>query len=114
MSRIRLFLDEDTRLLLAQALRDAGYDAVHINEIRMKGTPDPKVLRYGAADRRAVFTHNAKHYLALAAEYARSATPHWGIVVTQQAPFGEIRVRLLRFLGERTAEEIRDTSLWLP
>lgn len=55
-----------------------------------------------------------RDYMPLAQEDARSATPHSGIIVSRQAPFAEIRLRLLRFLGSGTAEEIRDVSLWLP
>ena len=114
MARIRLLLDEDTRLLLAPTLRSGGHDVVHVNELGMQETDDSDVLKFAVSEHRAVFTHNAQDYMPLAAEYARSARPHWGILVSAQAPFAELRLRLLRFLGERTAEEIRDVPLWLP
>jgi predicted nuclease of predicted toxin-antitoxin system len=114
VSRIRLLLDADTRLLLASALRDGGHDAVHVNEIGMGSALDPDVLAYAVAERRAVFTHNVDDFMALADAHARAGKPYWGIVVSRQAAFWRIRRRLLRFLGERTAEEIRDTALWLP
>lgn len=114
MPRIRLLLDEDTQLLLAQALRAGGHDVVHVNELGMKGTADPDMFRHAAADRRAVFTHNVKHYMLLVTEYARLGRQHWGLLVSAQAPFGELRGRLLRFLGRHTAEEMRDGTRWLP
>lgn len=114
MARIRLLLDEDTWLLLATALRDGGHDVVHINELGMQATEDPDVLKYAVRERRAVFTHNAQDYMPLAAEYASSGEPHWGIIVSAQGTFPELRIRLLRFLGKRMAEEVRDVPLWLP
>ena len=100
--------------MLAQTLRDGGHDAVHVNEAGQKRAKDPDVLAFAVSQERAVFTHNARHFLPLAATYARSGRRHWGVLVAKQAPFWELRHRLLRWLGERTAEDVRDLPLWLP
>ena len=47
MPRIRHLLDEDTPVLLARALRERGYDAVHALEVGLKTRGDPIVMDKG-------------------------------------------------------------------
>ncbi len=83
-------------------------------DLGLAGGTDLEVLRTAVEQGRAVYTHNARDFMQLATAYARSATPHAGIIVSMQGPFGDLLRRLLRFLSERTAEDLRDTALWLP
>ena len=114
MATPRLLLDEDVRPLLAVALRRSGYDVVHVLDLGLSGSTDIDVLRAAVEQGRAVYTHNTRDFMLLATAYARSAAPHAGIIVSTQGRFGDLLRRLLRFLSERTAEDLRDTAVWLP
>ncbi|MCC6739336.1 MAG: DUF5615 family PIN-like protein [Planctomycetia bacterium] len=85
---VRLLLDEDTRPLLAETLRDRGFDAVHVNQLRLSGAADVDVLREATRQGRAL--------------------------LTPQRPFRELLARTLRFLAVHTAEDVRNAVLWLP
>lgn len=102
------------RPLLAVALQRSGYDAVHVLDLGLLGAPDEEVLVAAADQRRVLYTHNARDFMRLAAEYARSAKPHYGIIVSTQGTFGDLLRRMLRFLSDRTAEDLSDTAFWLP
>lgn len=54
--KIKLLLDEDTQLVLAQALRKRGYDAIHIQESDRKGLSDSQQLQYAIVSERCFFT----------------------------------------------------------
>lgn len=114
MAQIRLLLDEDTRILLAPSLRDAGYDAKHVLEVGMSRADDPDVLAFAASQGRVVFSHNAKGFMLLSEEYTRTRRFHPGILLAGQAKFSELRHRLLRFLRKTTAEELAGLARWLP
>lgn len=83
-------------------------------DLGLAGGTDVDVLRTAVEQGRAVYTHNASDFMQLATAYARSATPHAGIIVSTQGRFSDLLRRLLRFLSERAAEDLRDTALWLP
>ncbi|MEZ6175466.1 MAG: hypothetical protein R3B66_06350 [Candidatus Scalinduaceae bacterium] len=40
MDKPRLYLDEDVRLLLAEVLRQRGYDTIHAVEVKRHGKSD--------------------------------------------------------------------------
>jgi predicted nuclease of predicted toxin-antitoxin system len=46
MAELTLLLDEDVRVLLADILRQRGYDAVHVLEVGRGGKSDPEQLAY--------------------------------------------------------------------
>ncbi len=65
MAQIRLLIDEDVRPLLADTLRRRGYDAVHVLERDRSGRSDPDQLASASTQRRAMLTHNIRHYVLL-------------------------------------------------
>ena len=73
MSRPRLLLDEDVRVVLAEILRERGDDAVHALEVRRGGKSDPDQLLYAVSQGRAILTHNIRDYLILDQAYQRRA-----------------------------------------
>jgi len=62
---IRLFIDEDVWLGLAAALRDRGFDAVHVCEVARGGLEDREQMAFAIQQRRAILTHNKRHYTSL-------------------------------------------------
>ena len=110
---IRLYLDEDVHRGVAAALRVRRFDAIGAHEVGRWGLCDAEQLAYAAADQRALFTFNASDFLRLHREWLGTGWPHWGIIVSEQAPIGEVTRRLLNLLNRVTADEIRDQVYWL-
>jgi predicted nuclease of predicted toxin-antitoxin system len=113
MAHIRLFIDEDVRLLLAETLRRRGYDAVHVLERDRGGRNDPDQLAFAVAQRRAILTHNVGHFVVLDREYHATRRTHCGILVCNQVPFRELLRRTPRCLSRLTAEQVRNRVVWL-
>ncbi len=107
----RLLLDEDVDLSLAAALRRFGYDAVHVNELERRALEDEEQLRFAAAERRVLVTHNRQHFVLLADRWWKQDIHHWGIVYARRAPVSELLRRLLAPLDSMTGEELRDLVL---
>ncbi|MFO7767587.1 MAG: DUF5615 family PIN-like protein [bacterium] len=59
-------IDENIPLVIAQALRDNGIDALHVEEADLKGEEDVLILRVAAIQRRIVVTRDVKDYIRLA------------------------------------------------
>jgi predicted nuclease of predicted toxin-antitoxin system len=111
---IRLYLDEDVHPGVATAVRRRGFDALSTHELGRWGRSDPEQLAYAAAEGRALFTFNAVDFLRLHQAWLEAGRSHWGIIIAEQAPVGEITRRLLRFLNNVTADEMCDQIYWLP
>jgi len=113
MAAIRLLLDEDVRPLLAETLRQRGFDARHVIELKRSGHSDPEQLAFAVKQRRAMLTHNVRDYVLLDREYRTKQQPHHGILVCDQVPFRELLRRTLRCLDRRSDADIRDRVVWL-
>jgi len=113
MPRARLLLDEDTPLLLAQILRARGHDAVHALEVGLKSRDDGAVMEHGITDRRAVMTHNVKHYVPLIAQIGESGRSHHGLLLAPQLEFRDLLARTLHLLAERENDDLTDAVIWL-
>ena len=66
MDSIKLFLDEDVWTGLAAALREAGYDAVSVNQVGRKGLSDEDQMAFAVAEGRVIITHNIQDFAPLA------------------------------------------------
>jgi hypothetical protein len=53
MATVRLLIDEDVRPLLAETLRQRGFDAKHVDELKRSGLSDPEQLAFAVKQRRA-------------------------------------------------------------
>jgi len=113
VSAIRLLLDEDVRPLLAEVLRDRGYDVVTVMAEGLAAEDDTDVLRHAVEQRRTLLTHNIEHFVELASEYAQKGWEHHGIIVAAQAPIGEVLSRVLRLLSQKQAEDMMSALEWL-
>jgi predicted nuclease of predicted toxin-antitoxin system len=62
----RFLIDENLSPHLASHLRDMrGYDAVHVQELALRGAPDTEVFRRALAEGRIVMTNNADDFREL-------------------------------------------------
>jgi hypothetical protein len=81
MAAIRLLIDEDVRPLLAETLRQRGFDAQHVDELQRSGLSDAEQLAFAVQQLRAIITHNIRDYVLLDREYRakrRDAPRHLG------------------------------------
>ena len=96
MAAIRLLIDEDVRPLLAQTLRQRGFDVQHVLELRREGLSDREQLAHAVEHERTLLTHNIRDFVLLDREYQERGDAHAGIVVSAQVPFRELLRRTLR------------------
>jgi hypothetical protein len=65
-------------------------------------------LAYALSQGRAVLTCNISHFASLFDEYWQGGREHYGIVVSEQLPIGEMLRRALNLLNSVTADEMRN------
>lgn len=70
---------------------------------------DRENLKYAIAAQRAFVTFNSDDFARLYDDFWRGGREHFGIIVSEQIPIGEMLHRLLRLLDSMTAEEMRNT-----
>ena len=113
MAAIRLLLDEDVRVLLAEVLRQRGYDAVHVLELDRGGKSDAEQLAHATTEHRAILTHNIRDYAILDKDYRSRRKRHRGIIASDQLPFRDLLRRALRCLSRLDADDVCDRFVWL-
>ena len=113
MAKAKLYVDEDITDALARTLRAAGYDAISVHETALRSRSDEAQLRYAIQQGRAFLTCNVKHFPRIASRYDDEGRSHFGVIVSNQLEFGEMFRRVRYLLDHWTAEELRDTFLWL-
>jgi predicted nuclease of predicted toxin-antitoxin system len=109
----KLLLDEQIWERLAMLLRQQGFDVIHVYEAGLDQTPDPEILRSAVENHRAVVTFNTKHFIPLAHQYAAEGKVHYGIVVSNEIPQGELKRRVTKLLESISAEELMNMVRFL-
>lgn len=107
-----LLLDEDVQPLLADVLRQRGYDVVHVLEIDHGGRSDDDQLAYASLHGRSLLTHNIRDFLVLDQAYRSQGREHCGILLSDQVPFRELLRRTLRCLNHHAGRLLRSIK-WL-
>jgi predicted nuclease of predicted toxin-antitoxin system len=109
MSPVKILIDEDVWTGLAEALRQAGYDAVSVSELGRRGLSDEEQLIFAAAEERAIITHNIQDFAPLAELYFERNLPYAGIIVARQFEKGELLRRVLHLFNALTADDLSNT-----
>lgn len=110
---VKLYLDEHIWYGLATALRERGYDAIHVYDADRSGLDDEAQLAYAAEQGRAILTFNTRDFEPLATEWFFAGKSHAGIIISDQLPVGELLYRVERLLKTLSAEEVRGTVRYL-
>lgn len=105
---IRLYLDEDVNVLVADLLRARGFDAITVRDAGQLRATDAEQLIYAAGQQRTLVTHNRADFEALAQRYFESEQIHYGIILAVRRSPQDIAQRLLAILNHVTAEEMRN------
>jgi predicted nuclease of predicted toxin-antitoxin system len=113
MTKPALYLDEDVRVLLAEVLRNRGYDVTHTLEVGRTGKSDEEQLAYAVRRKMAILTHNVRDFVVLSRQYEREAKTHFGIIVSSQIPFNELLRRTLKFLSTHQGDPLKNHLIWL-
>lgn len=106
-------MDEHIWVSLAKILRDQGFDVYHVTEVGLEQTPDPFILQRAVENHQAVVTFNIKDFIPLSIEYFEDGNEHYGIVVSDQVPQGELQKRVTNLLNSITAEQLKNTVRYL-
>lgn len=110
---IKLLIDEDTHLSLAEALRRRGYDAIHVREVERLGLDDQEQLDFAVRQGRCFVTFNIGDFVVRHGEYLTSGRKHCGIIVAPQRPVGRMLREMLAFLQSHRAEEVMGQLFFL-
>lgn len=109
----RLLLDEHIWEGLAVALRQKGYDVVHLNHTEHRGLDDEPLLALATDQTRALLTNNHRDFVPLARTWFEAGQAHAGIILSIQLPPGELLRQTTRLLQSLTANELINTVRWL-
>jgi len=105
---IALYTDADVHGRLAAQVRRRGFDALSTYEAGNATLDDKDQLEYAASQRRAILTCNARHFEPLFEEWWRGGRKHYGVIVSEQLPIGEMLRRVLHLLNTVTADELEN------
>lgn len=85
MSRIRLYLDEDTiKKALIQALRNADLDVITVADASRLGYCDEEQLIWATEHERVIYSFNVKDFCQLHGNFITQGKSHAGIILAQQ------------------------------
>lgn len=113
MSAPRLLLDENVTPDLGAALRERGFDAVHVEDLDLKHRDDDVVFAVAVREGRTVLTQNVRDFMPIVQAYDERGVHHPGLIVTPQRSLRDMLARVLPLLSARTAEDLVDAVLWL-
>jgi hypothetical protein len=114
--KIRLYFDEDTMDGdLVHALRIRGIDVTSALEQEMVRQLDTDHLEFATSQGRVLYSFNIGDFQQLHSAYLTQGKHHSGIVLCQQQRYslGEQMRRLLNIVGRVSAEEMRDSLIFL-
>ncbi|MDT7602963.1 MAG: hypothetical protein QOF61_960 [Acidobacteriota bacterium] len=100
---------------LVRALRLRGVDVLTAHDAGLIGYPDGEHLAFAAADGRALCSFNVADFMKLHLASLADGRHHAGIILAQQQRYnvGELMRRLLRLVGTKPAEHMRDSVEFL-
>lgn len=105
---IALYTDADVHGKLAALIRQHGFDALSAYEAGNAQLDDEEQLSYAVRQHRAILTCNARHFAPLCEAWWQAQRQHYGILVSEQLPLGELLRRTLRLLNMVSADEMRN------
>ena len=113
MAALRLYLDEDVHLFIAEAVRLRGYEATTTRDQSRLGADDESQLTFAARQKYTLVTYNVHDYLRLHYQWLTTGKHHAGVIIaSQENPRRNIRA-LLNILAEVTDMEMTDQLEYL-
>ena len=116
MSRICLYLDEDTiKSALVKALRNADLDVITVVDAQMLGRSDQEQLNWSSEQKRVIYSFNIGDYCKLHRDYMFAGKTHAGIVLAPQRQYsiGQQLTGLLKLVAANSSEDMIDKLIFL-
>ncbi len=111
---IRLYLDEDVSVFLAQLLRPHGFEVLTTREAQNLGSSDAAQLQFASARQHAILTHNRCDFEQLHEAALRDHRTHAGILIaSRRASDFELARRIMTVLDTFTAGEVANQLLYI-
>lgn len=111
---IKLYLDEDVSVLLAELLRPHGFDVLRARDVQNLGLSDRAQLLFAASQARAILTHNRGDFESLHRTWLAEQQVHAGILIAnRRASDAELARRVLKTLNLFTADEVKNQLLYI-
>lgn len=105
---IRLYLDEDVNVLVADLLNARGFDALTVRDAGQLRASDAEQLLYAVNQQRALVTHNRGDFEALIQTYFDTEQKHCGVILAVRRQPQAIAQRLLVVLNQVVADEMEN------
>jgi hypothetical protein len=102
---VRFLIDEMFSLGVAQQLRAAGHDAVHVREVDLAAAEDRDILRFAGAEERVTVTENAVDFLPLLDDLVAEGAVVPAVVIA-------LKSRLPRSAGALSARLVAKLDAW--
>lgn len=103
---VKLHLDEDVTVVLADVLRARDFDVTITRDVGLSGATDRQQLEHAVNADRCIITHNRKHFQQLAVIYFEQGLPHHGIIIASQLPLPDLLHGVLDIISDTTADEM--------
>jgi len=111
---IRLYLDEDVSVFVAQLIRPHGFDVLTTREAQNLGQADAAQLQFAATHQRTILTHNRCDYELLHETALGEQRSHAGILIAnRRASDFELARRIMIVLDTFTSDELTNQLLYL-
>ncbi|MEL7420760.1 MAG: DUF5615 family PIN-like protein [Cyanobacteria bacterium J06643_13] len=105
---IRLYLDEDVNVLIADLLNARGFDVLTVRDAGRLQASDEEQLAYAISQQRTLVTHNRSDFEKLVQIYFATEQKHYGVILAVRRPPQAIAQRLLTILNHVTADEMEN------
>lgn len=105
---IRLYLDEDVNVLVADLLNAKGFNALTVRDAGQLQASDEEQLAYATTQQRVLVTHNRGDFEELVQTYFATGRKHYGVILAFRRSPQEIARRLLAILNQVTANEMEN------
>lgn len=109
MSRIRLYMDEDsTGRSLMLALQTRGVNVITTLSVNRLRYPDQEQLIWARSQGRVLYSSNIQDFYRLHTAFLTQEEPHSGMILVQQQRYsiGELMRGILRLVAAKSAEEM--------
>jgi len=107
---MRLLLDECLSHVIAEQLRQRGYDVVSVQEIDRQTRSDAEQLAFAAEQGRAFVTYNVTHFEELMIDWFEQGKSHYDVILVKERSirrndFGGLIRALTALLDQSPAED---------
>jgi predicted nuclease of predicted toxin-antitoxin system len=109
---IRIHLDENVDVRLADALNQRGYDATTALGQGWLHLSDEDQLRHATAIGRAIVSHDFDDFPRIHAEFLQRGEGHEGIILVPVRSLSELLTRISRHLDQHSPGEQRNNLFW--